>query len=1138
MAYIEKIRLKGFKSFAKPLELEFGTGFNVFIGPNGSGKTNIVDAMTFVLGKISAKSMRAEKSSNLIFNGGKKGSPMREAEVSIYFSNKDKEFPFSTETVKVTRVVKQSGNSIYLVNDNKYTRQQVVDILSKARIDPDGHNIVLQGDIVTFATMKPDERRIIIEDISGISVYEDKKQKALLELDKVEKKLNDANLILKEREVHLRELKKERDQAIKFREAEEKLKENKATYVYLQIKEKENKRDEVDEQIKKRKLNLDEINKKTSELKEKINKKKGELEGINKDIEQKGDIEQSSLQKDLENLKEEIIKKTTRSENLNNEIKKIGQRTEQLEKDKQEVQKRIQFLNEQGKSYEKELVQLRNEDRKLQQQIEQFKKNYNLSDFSSLEKIEKEIESVQNDIFNLKEEKNKLNNGKEKLKLELEQINKIFEEQTSPENKKKLQDLKFISNHIDDLINKLNVSSSQIELYQNNRDKKRLELADLEATRIRVTESLLGNKAVNTIINSKIKGVYGTIASLGKVEDKYSMALEVVAGARINSIIVDNDLTAADCINLLKEKKIGTAMFLPLNKLKVRENIRELEQLKNFSGVKDIASNLIKYDKKYEKAFEYVFGSTLVVEDLNIARKIGIGRVRMVTLDGSLVEPSGAMIGGFRKKLVGLFEGKDLDIKIDNAKNEIERLKEEISKLNNLRNEYGKKLDELKEKKSALMAEIARFNYGGYNFDELRNNKNRLRKEISEYESKIKDLDKEINKNISILDKLRLNRKGSRPDEKVQSKLSDLEEKNSKIKERIIQINTETKNLQEQIKTTYLPELGKIQEIIKQHNKEVEDFGLELNKLENELKEQRPLLNEKEKKEKKFREEYKGLFLKRNKVSEDIRDFEAKVSQEEFKIREIENKINEVSLVRAKVVAEVEALQLEFEPYIGVKLRKNISKDDLKLGIQEAEKIVKNFGNINMKALEIYDVIEKEYGELVNKKDLLNKEKEDVLNMMSEIEGKKKRIFMRTYKEISENFKRIFLSLSAKGEAYLDLEDKENPLNEGLDIKVRLAGTKFLDLNSLSGGEKTLSALAFIFAIQEYEPMSFYLLDEVDAALDKTNSQLLSNLISKYAKNSQYIMVSHNDSVITEADQIYGVSMQLNGISKVISLKI
>ena len=273
-------------------------------------------------------------------------------------------------------------------------------------------------------------------------------------------------------------------------------------------------------------------------------------------------------------------------------------------------------------------------------------------------------------------------------------------------------------------------------------------------------------------------------------------------------------------------------------------------------------------------------------------------------------------------------------------------------------------------------------------------------------------------------------------------------------------------------------------------------------------------------------------------MSEDIRDFEAKVSQEEFKIREIENKINEVSLVRAKVVAEVEALQLEFEPYIGVKLRKNISKDDLKLGIQEAEKIVKNFGNINMKALEIYDVIEKEYGELVNKKDLLNKEKEDVLNMMSEIEGKKKRIFMRTYKEISENFKRIFLSLSAKGEAYLDLEDKENPLNEGLDIKVRLAGTKFLDLNSLSGGEKTLTALAFIFAIQEYEPMSFYLLDEVDAALDKTNSQLLSNLISKYAKNSQYIMVSHNDSVITEADQIYGVSMQLNGISKVISLKI
>ena len=225
-------------------------------------------------------------------------------------------------------------------------------------------------------------------------------------------------------------------------------------------------------------------------------------------------------------------------------------------------------------------------------------------------------------------------------------------------------------------------------------------------------------------------------------------------------------------------------------------------------------------------------------------------------------------------------------------------------------------------------------------------------------------------------------------------------------------------------------------------------------------------------------------------------------------------------------------------PFIGVKLRRNISMDDLKVEIKEAEKLVSNFGNINLKALEVYDVLEKEHKELVDKGVLLDKEKGDILNMMAEIEGKKKRIFIKTFREISDNFKRIFLSLSTKGDAYLDLEDKENPLNGGLNIKVKITGTKFLDLHSLSGGEKTLTALAFIFAIQEYEPASFYLLDEVDAALDKTNSQLLSKLIGKYSKNSQYIMISHNDSVITEAEQIYGVSMQQNGISKVISMKL
>jgi len=228
MALIKKLHIRGFKSFAKPIDLEFGTGYNCVIGPNGAGKSNVSDSICFVLGKLSAKSMRAEKASNLIFNGGKKGKPMKDAEVSVIFDNGKKDFPLDASEVKLTRVVKQSGNSTYKINDEVRTREQMLELLAAAKIDPDGHNIIMQGDIIHFTDMKPEDRREVVEEIAGISVYEDRKAKALNELDKVEVKLNEASIILTERETYLRELKKERDQALKYRELETNVKSNKA----------------------------------------------------------------------------------------------------------------------------------------------------------------------------------------------------------------------------------------------------------------------------------------------------------------------------------------------------------------------------------------------------------------------------------------------------------------------------------------------------------------------------------------------------------------------------------------------------------------------------------------------------------------------------------------------------------------------------------------------------------------------------------------------------------------------------------------------------------------------------------------------------------------------------------------------
>ncbi len=919
MTLINKIFIKNFKSFGKPTELIFGNRFNSIIGPNGSGKSNIFDSFCFVFGELSAKSMRAKKASNLIFNGGKLGSPSKEAEVSIFFNNKDKEFSLETEEVKITRVIKQTGQSVYKINNEKRTRQQILELLARAQINPDGHNIVLQGDIVQLTEMKPDERREIIENIAGISVYENKKHQALNELNKVDLKINEAGIILKERHSYLRELKKERDQAQTFKEYESKVKQNKATHLYVQIKDKKATKENIEAEKAKIQQNLDKINSKISTTKKDIENKKQQIQKINQEIEEKGEKTQISLQKEIGETNTIVIKNSTRIDSLKTELVKIKERKSQLNKDLEEINSKILDLNKQ--------------------------------------------------------------------KQELADNLKKYKKQETTITKQ--------------------VSSAKTETFQ---------------------DTLKYDLAVNKLLNSSIKGVYGIVAQLGSIDQKYSTAIAVTAGAKSKSLVVESDETASTCIKYLKQNRLGIATFIPLNKIKPRLlfNKSVLKQ----KGVLGLAEDLIKFDKKYQKAFDFIFGSTVIVKDVETARKVGIGSARMVTLEGDLFEQSGIIVGGFRR----------------------------------IKSFFFKTLPKL----------------SGTNIE-------------SKYDS---------------------------------------------IKTKTIQTQSEIRNITQQIANIHLPEREKIIQILKQHDKEINNFEAELKDLTSNLSKNKQALENRRNQEVKFYNEYKGLFAKRNKLSEEIQKQEAKISTEDYKIKELEKKINEISIKRAKITAELEALTFEYEEFKEVKIRKNITRDDLRLEIQKYEKLLRNMGNVNLKALEIYDEIQEEYNSLMKKMEKLNSEKEDIMKMMSEIETKKKSIFMKTFNAINENFKNIFISLSEKGDAFLELENKEDPVISGIDIKVRLAGTKFLDIKSLSGGEKTLTALAFIFAIQEHQPASFYLLDEVDAALDKTNSILLSKLIKKYADTAQYIMVSHNDNIIGEADQIYGASMQKNGITKIVSLKI
>ena len=334
------------------------------------------------------------------------------------------------------------------------------------------------------------------------------------------------------------------------------------------------------------------------------------------------------------------------------------------------------------------------------------------------------------------------------------------------------------------------------------------------------------------------------------------------------------------------------------------------------------------------------------------------------------------------------------------------------------------------------------------------------------------------------------------------------------------------------------PEREKINEILKQHKKEGEQFQTEIIALTEKVKIKDKELVDKEKESKEFYSKYRALFSQREKLGSEVGKAENDIENLREKMRSSEREMNLVSLKNAEVKAKLAALQEEFNRYKNAEILKNKSPEELQSEIHKFEVMLGQMSAVNMKALEVYEQVETEFNALVDKKNCLDKEKIDVMTLMNEIETKKKDHFMKTFDHANENFQRIFTSLFKKGNAYLQLDNPNKPFDDGLSVKVKLTGNRYMDIKSLSGGEKTLTALSFIFAIQEYQPASFYILDEIDAALDKHNSETLAKLIRNYSNKAQYVVISHNDSLIAEADNLYGVSMNEDGISKVTSLKI
>jgi chromosome segregation protein len=826
---ITKISLQGFKSFRKRASVPLFPGFNIFCGPNGVGKSNILDAVAFALGGTSTKALRAGRLHELIYHGNGNISPSDYASVTLWLDNSDKIFPYETEEVAVKRKINKKGLSVFKINGKTTTREKILELLSAAQLHPDGYNIIMQGDVSQVIEMTPQERRNIIDEISGIAQYNEKKEKAQKNLDKVEEKLKEVEIILTERLERLQELEMDRNTAIKYKELRGKLQTLEASLAH-----------------KKYQIELQKFNR---------------------------------MEEEIKANEEEIL-------NLEEEIKKLEKDLDLKEKRREEITDTI-FIRTREAG------------------------------------IREEIENIKNKI----------------------------------------------------LRNKDRIESDQREIERLNRMIEKLGA-------IQQIRPEMFKRGVKAVLDLKKLGVHGTITQLVKVPEEYRVVIEVAGGSRLQNLVVNDTKIATDCINFLKKKKIGRATFLPLNRIKPRILKQDQKSLLKKPGVIGLLSDLIKFNSKYAPAIKFMFGDTIVVENLGVARRLGIGRVRMVTLDGDLAEKSGAMIGGYYRK------------------------KEEI--------------------------------VGGAGVD------------TEEYERNKKELEEEINfLNIEI-DQLNKKLEGLEKSKEEESKeVLDLEEERKTIDEELVDMRVQKKD-----------------------------------KLE----------------------------LREN----------------------LQNKINRFKINSAKKEAEVNNLKLEAEKYESVEYVDE-KPDALEFQIQQATSVLNSLGLVNMKAIEEYDAFKGEFDELKMKYDKIRKEKQAITDMIENIEGRRKEVFYECLRGIDKNFRVVFKEI-ANGTASLELE---NPLDieSGLLIQANPAGKNLLNIDAMSGGEKALTALAFLFAVQKYKPAPFYVLDEVDAFLDKANTKRIVEMIKKLSEKEQFIVITHNDYTIKQADRVYGVSME-SGESKILGLEL
>jgi chromosome segregation protein len=1132
--HITELEIDNFKSFSKKTKIPFLEGFTVISGPNGSGKSNIIDSVLFVLALSSSRNLRAEKLTDLInLNSGK-----NTAEVALEFS----------DGTKIRRRIKRTGNGYYsynYLNERLCKQSDIVDHLSRHGIKPHGYNVVMQGDVTRIMEMSDFERRKIIDEIAGVSEFDIKKQQSLSELDIVRERIEREELLLVELSKRVNELRREREHALEYQKWQKDLVYFQNCRAAAQLHEREKELTSLQRSTEEYTIQLNRIAADRGLEENELSYLKADLSDIDDMINKKSGSDYLKLIAELEEAKggiklaDQTIVRLRKDKEANLEaINRVYMDTKRAEARVAECTDQIRTLSIDRTNIAMEVAGARAQLEKFEIEIHQHGEDTEGAReqlFSLLKDLE-EQKGQRSEILHQQDmliEKSRMRTTElERLTLLLSQLDEEYTAKQAQlsESEKSASDLvngkKDLDRTLSELEGSMFAQRSSLERLRAEIRESEQDVFRLEAAQQARGES--GGRAIEAVM--AMEHVHGTIADLGKAPPEYATALNIAAGNKLQFVVCDDDQVASDAIRYLKEERLGRITFLPLSKLRPPA----LPPLKE-PGIIDYAVNLVEYDPKYDRAFAVALGATVVVDTLERARKL-MGKYRMVTLEGELLDRSGAMTGGATKKASGRGFGAAVDDEVIRIRAHlgelqaeaatleagIKRITGEVDALRASRNEidqkiarfgmfteeFSRRFEAISVEKQTIDGAVARqqeeTRNGAAELTALETRLDRATVTINEISARIEEIKKRLDDtNIPVLTG------------HIEKKRKEIEESERRLRNKDGDINDAQRERQH-----FNARLQELAEDRKRQDERNQQIDTEIAGSNEQISAHKSQIVALEERQKEFSGILDELRSKRTDASQHIQDSELKIMKfdaDRDRIVVLTSAIEE----RARTLGvEVDMLRQQVGD-----MDTNLSLSDIEGKIAEADGALRKIGAVNMLAIEEYEKVQRQVEERTERKDTLSRERATLIERIEKFEQMKYEAFTTAFRAIDANFREIFARLTS-GSGHLVLENEEDPFAGGMTFAVQPRDKKVHLLSSLSGGEKSLTTLAFIFSIQRYIPAPFYAFDEVDMSLDGSNVERIASMLTELSPQSQFVIVSLRKPMIDAAERIMGVTLR------------